>query len=81
MAQLKDNFMLDDAEPAEATQPDSTGIAADTEPAGKVVNDSSEALAINAEPNVKAAMSNDKLDELYQMLKSAQQHSQNCTTN
>ncbi|KAL3150070.1 hypothetical protein ABBQ38_013416 [Trebouxia sp. C0009 RCD-2024] len=71
MAQLKVNFMLDDAEPAEAAQPDSTGTAADTEPAGKVVNDSSEAPAINAEPDANAAMSDDKLDELYQMLKSS----------
>ncbi|KAL3158253.1 hypothetical protein ABBQ38_010504 [Trebouxia sp. C0009 RCD-2024] len=71
MAQLKDSFMLDDAEPAEAAQPDSTGTAAETEPAGKVVNDSSEAPAINAEPDVNAAMSDDKLDELYQMLKSS----------
>ncbi|KAL3160825.1 hypothetical protein ABBQ38_009230 [Trebouxia sp. C0009 RCD-2024] len=71
MAQLKVNFMLDDAEPAEAAQPDSTGTAADTDPAGKVVNDSSEAPAINAEPDANAAMSDDKLDELYQMLKSS----------
>ncbi|KAL3130609.1 hypothetical protein ABBQ38_008003 [Trebouxia sp. C0009 RCD-2024] len=71
MAQLKDNFMLDDTEPAEAAQPDSTSTAADTKPAGKVVNDSSEAPAINAEPDVNAAISDDKLDELYQMLKSS----------
>ncbi|KAL3131167.1 hypothetical protein ABBQ38_000471 [Trebouxia sp. C0009 RCD-2024] len=85
MAQLKDNFMLDDAEPAEAAQPDSTGTAADTEPAGKVVNDSSEAPAINAEPDPNAAMSDDKLDELYQMLKSSSaaqpELRHNCATN
>ena len=72
MTQLKDNFMLNDAEVEEA-QPDSTGEAADTETADKVdstaaVADISEVLAIK-EP-AEVAMSDDKLEELFQGLKS-----------
>lgn len=63
--------MLDDAQPAEAAQPDSIGTAADTQPAGKVVNDSPEVPALNEEPDVNGVMSDDKLDELYQTLKSS----------
>ena len=73
MTQLKDNFTLDDAE-VEKAQPDSTGKTADTETADKVdsaaaVADSSEVLAISKEP-AEVAMSDDKLEEFFQGLKS-----------
>lgn len=77
--------MLDDAE-VEKAQPDSTGKTADTEIADKVdsaaaVADSSEVLAISKEP-AEVAMSDDKLEDFFQGLKSeTQPHSQQCGSN
>ena len=74
MAQLQDSFMLDDTE-LEGAQADRACEAANTETADKVgstaaVADSSDVLAIDKEPAVHVAMSDNKLDELYQGLKS-----------
>ena len=66
LAQLKDDFMCDDAEP-EAAQPDSTGTAAD-----------------NTSWQGGQALSDDKVNELYQALMSssaAQSCGQSCGTN
>ena len=73
MPQLKDDFMLDDTEEAEA-QSDSTGKAAETETADKAdstaaVADSSDALAIGKTP-AEVAMPDDKLEEFFHRLKS-----------
>ncbi|KAL0030210.1 hypothetical protein WJX77_003014 [Trebouxia sp. C0004] len=66
MEQLKDGFMLADDDPAELN---STSDTADMVSAAADSN-SSDAPAVTKEPGVNVAMSDNKLDQLYQKLKS-----------
>lgn len=70
MAQLQDDFMLDDAE-LQTAQPNCISEASGAETADIVVSDRAAGLAINQEPAVNVAMSDDKLDQLYQKAKAS----------
>ena len=68
MAQLQDDFMLDDAE-LQTAQPNCTSEASGAETADIVVSNRAAGFAISQEPAVNVAMSDDKLDQLYQKAK------------